>query len=117
MVLQSNKTLAAKAITNDHSYMEFDLGSSFYYGLYLDYSTNYAAWGTVEMNAGDGYGGFTYSNSTGLVWNSNYGHTAAMTPYATISGNEFGGWIGKHSKSLFISSMAALARRGDSCLR
>ncbi|BDD58224.1 hypothetical protein MPDQ_002131 [Monascus purpureus] len=74
-VLTSDAGTASPAILNDTT-VQFELGTSFPWGLILEGDTNYAAWELVEINAGAGVPGFSI-NGSGLVWN----------------GSGFGGWL------------------------
>ncbi|KAL4804009.1 hypothetical protein BDV18DRAFT_143663 [Aspergillus unguis] len=57
--------------------VQFDLGTTFPWGLSPQGVTNYAAWQFVNINAGYGQEGFSV-NSTGLQWSKEMG---------------FGGWL------------------------
>jgi len=86
-VLNSNRSRAIAGFTNATNitnpdggffqYQEFDLGSAFPWGLYIQGGDAYSAWQPVRVNAGYGSGYFAL-NSTGLQW---YGY------------GSFGGWL------------------------
>ncbi|KAL2866899.1 uncharacterized protein BJX67DRAFT_119865 [Aspergillus lucknowensis] len=75
-VLTPDVETASKGYLNGTN-VQFDLHTTFPWGLYPIGVTNYAAWQFVELNAGYGIEGF-FVNSTGLQWSER---------------NGFGGWL------------------------
>ncbi|GAD96503.1 conserved hypothetical protein [Paecilomyces variotii No. 5] len=75
-VLESSSQNAAKGVLNGTN-VQFELGTSFPWGIDMGSDTNYGAWEFVQINAGYGTSGFSI-NSTGLEWNTEDG---------------FGGWL------------------------